>query len=76
MRAFLGLAVGLKAVAEPVQQLADDAARDAMAEPAEFGRKLAQALGGPLQRRRRIVNGPRNLPTLGLVKIPQFGGSW
>jgi hypothetical protein len=58
-RPFEGLAIGLQAVTHSAQQIGHDVMADAMAEVAEPGRQVAQALGGPQQRRHRVAAGRR-----------------
>lgn len=55
LRPLAGLAIGLQAVAEMAQKIGDHIVRDAMTETSKFGRQIAQALGGPQQRRHGIA---------------------
>src|SRR5712671_766943 len=51
-----GLAVGLQAVIEPVQEFADERPANRMAHVAQALAELAKALGSPQQRRLRIAS--------------------
>ena len=55
VRPLAGLPIGLQAVSEVAQKIGDHVVRDAMPETSKLGRQIAQALGGPPQRRHRIA---------------------
>ncbi len=55
LRPFAGLAIGLEAVSQVAQKIAHNIVRNAVAEPMKLGRQIAQALGGPQQRRHGIA---------------------
>jgi hypothetical protein len=55
VRSLAGLAVGLQAVVELVQEFANERAADRMAHVAQALAELAQALASPQQRRLRIA---------------------
>ena len=55
VRPFAGFAIGLQAVAEMTQKIGHHIVRDAVAERMKLRRQMAQALGGPQQRRHRIA---------------------
>jgi hypothetical protein len=55
IRPFFGLAVGLQAVAQRVQQIRHHLMTDPMLQPCQFGGQLADALARPPQRRFRIA---------------------
>ena len=55
-RPFLGLAVRLQAVAQPMQQVGHDLMTHPMLHPPQFGGQMADALRRPSQRRFRIAS--------------------
>ena len=55
LRPLAGLAIGLQAVPKMAQKIGDHVVRDAMPETSKLDRQIAQALGGPPQRRHRIA---------------------
>jgi hypothetical protein len=59
--AFQGLAVGLQAVTQPAQQGGHRVVADLVAQGPQFRGQMAQALGGPQQRRLRVAPGERPL---------------